>query len=354
MTKTLSRIGWDLRCLPTDGSTGAGIAHATCELWQACIPLASAYGLELIAFAPRGAILSTEENVIRLSSSRAWSLRRMLARERVDLLFCPSGAVPLGSPIPAIPWIHDLAILRRPDWFPQSVLRRTFTTSLVRRGIKRSPKVFAVSRDTAKAVVRQCGYDAARIVVTGQGIELPQATERLPEGLTSPYALVVGTVEPRKNIPFLLDIWPEVCHRLHQEIPLVIAGRDGWGEKLVEPLPPYVQRISNLSEPLRGALLNQAAVVLVPSFYEGFGRVAAEAILSAVPVLVSNRGALPEVVKNSGLSLPLIREYWIHAITDIVKNPPLKALLEEQAQRRSSDFSWKNVANLVLANLANN
>ena len=351
MTSTISRLGWDLRCLPADGSPGAGIPHAARELWSAFVPLARAQGIEPVAFVSPGASLANAGTIIRLASTRTWALKRALYQQHVSSLFCPSGAVPFGIQIPSFPWIHDLAIFEHPEWFPQSFLRRTLTTNLVKQGIRRASKVFTVSQETAQMVVRHFRIDPSHIVVTGQGIELPNLTGEIPPTLSKPYALVLGTVEPRKNIPFLIDLWPEICHRIGKTIPLVIAGRDGWGIELPTPLPEGVIRITDLSEPLRGALLKQAAVILVPSYYEGFGRVAAEAILAGTPVIASNRGSLPEIVRESGACLPLIRDRWLQTIIQILKTPKNDVFLAEQAKRRSLDFSWDAVATRILANL---
>ncbi|MBP7133794.1 glycosyltransferase family 4 protein [Patescibacteria group bacterium] len=346
------RIGWDLRCLPADGSPGAGIPHAARELWNACLDLAPQYDLELIAFAAKKAALEERGNVTRLSSLRAWSFLRAVKSASIDKLFFPSGTVPLGVSLPAIPWIHDLAIVDHPEWFPESALRRLFTTSLVRRGIQGAPIVFAVSQATAHQITTWTHCPSEKIIVTKLGIDLPKEREPLPEILLQePYALVLGSVEPRKNHAFLVTIWPEVCRRLGKKIPLVIAGREGWGATIA--FPSEVIRIPDVSDPLRATLLAHAGVVLVPSLYEGFGLTAAEAIVSGAPVITSNRGALPEVVQQTGCILPLEQpDAWIDVIVQLFANKKIQEAWRSSSRAHAADFSWTPIAHTVLANLS--
>ena len=165
------RIGWDLRCLPQDGSPGAGIPHAARELWRACLK-ESGDELEQIAFVPEGAQLDSIGTIVRIPHARSWELKRALRQHPVDVLFCPSGTVPFSMPMPCIPWIHDLAILNHPEWFPEPFWQRFLTTTLVRRGIMNAPGVLTVSQATKKEIIKWTDLDPKQIVVTGQGIEL--------------------------------------------------------------------------------------------------------------------------------------------------------------------------------------
>lgn len=348
------RIGWDLRCLPSDGSSGAGIPHAARELWSACLVQAEEMKVDLFAFVSGKAMLDPEGGVVRLSSPRSSVLREGLRAHPVDLLFCPSGSVPYGLSLPAVPWIHDLAIFQHPEWFPESWWQRLFTTTLVRRGIRRAPCVFTVSEATKKEVLALTSYRSNQIIVTGQGIVLPEQQGILPVSLQeTPYALILGTVEPRKNISFVQALWSDICARLSQDLPLVIAGRTGWGKE-VSTHEPTVRRLPVVSDADRLALLCHASVVLVPSLYEGFGRVAAEALVVGTPVIASDRGALPEIVGHAGQCLPLNSDRWIKAIVDIIRPGPIRNYWIQQTRIGSNHFSWDLIAKQVLANLKEN
>ena len=165
-----------------------------------------------------------------------------------------------------------------------------------------------------------------RVTVTYQGIR------PIEKGETKAYALVLGTINPRKNIPFLEALWPEVERRC-PGVQLLIAGKP---------------RLT-FSDARRDDLVAHAAMLLLPSLHEGFGRTALEAMSAGVPVIASNRGAIPEVVGEAGLLLePDDREGWIQAIVD-----GFEGHLDGSAGRaRSKRFSWQKTADIMLAKLA--
>ena len=357
------RIGLDLRCLPTDGSEGSGVAHAARAL---CSRLILDKTVDWIVYLPSGSHflpLNKGElegvSFVQLPNRSSSSLRAALRQSPCDVLFVPSGAVSLGLNCPVVPWIHDLTILDHPEWFPESWFRRQFTTRLVLRGIKRAPVVFAVSEHTKQSIVRHAKIEANRVIVTGEGgdealrlitndelsacaqgyggpaIAYPCSEggritrDRATEGIRNkfkingPFVLALGTVEPRKNLAMLIRAWskvpPAAPDRSSQRrrdkggrgVELVVAGRDGWKnidvKEVISFLSPESKRrfhrIENVTDEDRRNLLLAASVVAVPSLDEGFGLVALEAMQAGTPVIASNRGALPEVIGDAGLLL---------------------------------------------------
>ncbi|HVM90648.1 MAG TPA: glycosyltransferase family 1 protein [Verrucomicrobiae bacterium] len=290
---------------------GSGVSHASLELAGALEAEAARYGIEIVRLTrPR----------------RSWPFRYAVRRARVDALLVPSGAVPPFMPVPCIPWVHDVAIFSHPEWFEQTWFRRQLTTRLFLRGVRRAPLVFAVSEDTKRALMHVAHIPDGRVTVTYQGIR------PIEKGETKAYALVLGTINPRKNIPFLEALWPEVERRC-PGVQLLIAGKP---------------RLT-FSDARRDDLVAHAAMLLLPSLHEGFGRTALEAMSAGVPVIASNRGAIPEVVGEAGLLLePDDREGWIQAIVD-----GFEGHLDGSAGRaRSKRFSWQKTADIMLAKLA--
>lgn len=333
------KFGLDLRCLPNDGSEGAGVSHATREL---CSRLVSNPSIEWIAFEPKGADFNVAQRarVVYLADGSGGSLRSAVRQNACDTLFVPSGAVPWGLGIPAIPWIHDLTILDHPEWFPESWLRRQYTTRLVLRGIKKAPVVFAVSEYTKAAIVRNTGIEAEKVVVTGEGgdgelarlsdldvskIKI-QAAQFVKDKrkIESRYVLALGTVEPRKNLAMLIRAWYKTTG--NRSLDLVVAGLWGWKcddvrreiSNLPSDLKKRFHRIEKLTDNDKRGLLMAASAVAVPSWEEGFGLVALEALQAGTPVVVSNRGALPEVVGDVGRTVdPGDEDAWANALIDV-------------------------------------
>ncbi|MEK7473909.1 MAG: glycosyltransferase family 1 protein [Patescibacteria group bacterium] len=319
------RLGIDLRHVSTDGFVGAGVAHASNELADTLRAYAHEYGTE--TFEVRGKM-------------RSWELSRRMRDQRIDAFLAVSGAVPPLLPVPAFPWVHDVAIFTHPEWFPQSPSRRFVTTSLFLRGVRRAPHVFAVSEDTKRTLVEMAGIESEKITVTYQGVRVST-----PWNEPGDYAIMIGTVEPRKNIPFIVELWKDVQMAIGRDVRLVIVGKTGWGNVDI-PSRDWLDRVPIATDEDRDRLLAGARVLLLPSLHEGFGRSALEAMTLGVPVIASNRGALSEVVGDAGILLdPEDREGWIGTISAAFLGRADGA----RGRVRATLFSWERTARTILA-----
>lgn len=302
------RIGIDLRHVPWDGP-GAGVTHASVELAEAITQQA----------ADRFDISILKE------SGGFFTARAFIKKNRIDYLIVPSGAVPPFMPVPCFPWVHDVEIFEHPEWFPQSWMRRQITTRLFLRGVYRAPHIFAISEDTKHRLMALTGISENKITVTYQGIHPIRSGEK------KPYALILGSINPRKNIEFIRSLWPQVKN-LIPRAELIIAG----------------QPLMRFTDEERDEFVRHATVLLLPSLHEGFGRTALEAMSAGVPVIASNRGAIPEVVGDAGVLLdPFDREGWILAIRRAFQGD----LDGEKGRERSQLFSWDKTAQIMLAKI---
>lgn len=374
-------LGIDLRCLPPDSSAGGGIAHAA----RAVTKELARMHAETVVYVPRGAAFERTRMTIELDDNKRTSLVRALNDRPCDLLFVPSGAVSPRLAVPAIPWVHDCDIFDHPEWFPQSWWKRQLTTRMFLNGIRRAPHVFTPSEYTKNAIERLVPSARGHITVTGEGggddelaaipveqlpaMKVAARPPLMPLGVTRRFVLILGTLEPRKNISLICRIWPKVA-KMVPGVDLVIAGQDGWKthqihaaieecEHLLKPLDSQVILIQKtrdegrleFSEEDRHRLMLAADVVLVPSFSEGFGLVALDAIQAGTPVLTSDRGALPEVTGDPGMN-PTDEVKWKNAMVDLLADPEAcKRIVIRQSARRAY-FSWQKTAGVILSNLA--
>lgn len=335
------KIGLDLRCLPDDGSGGAGIAHAAREL---CGRLTDCKKHEWVAYATENARWS-KCVVKRLASSRGSALRRAVRQTPCDLLLVPSGAVALNLGVKAVPWVHDLIIFEHPEWFPQNWFKRQLTTRLFLRGIKRAPLVFSVSEYTRQSIIKHAGLSKDKIMVTGEGGDtelMSIADQQLMTHkkaaqeyavnmlkISRPYILCLGTVEPRKNIAMLIRAW----HTSRVAYDLVIAGRDGWGfnevdreiSNLKTQKTVSLHRLRQVSEYDKRQLLLGAKAVCAPSLDEGFGLVALEAMQAGTLVMVGDIPTHVAVVGDAGQRIdPHDEQAWSKALHDLPGGQPGK------------------------------
>ncbi len=366
-------VGIDLRCLPTDGTPGSGIAHAARFLTEALVIRDVPWTWKL--YVPRGAMgvgnAGGERCVtVELSQGSGSAIRIACMRSPCDLLFVPSGAVAPLLPVRSLPWVHDLAIFDHPEWFPESRVRRAVTTTLFTRGIRSAPIVFAVSEDTKAQIVSRCGVDASRVIVTEEGgdpflqalhgaalrEQKRVAKQRIAAtGITNAFVLALGTVEPRKNLAMLMQAWRRAVKAIDRPLDLVIAGRDGWKLKEIhaamecqvtpERDGSRLHRLYVVDEDARRDVLLAADLVAVPSHHEGFGLVALEAMQAETAVLASSAGALPEVVDDAGILLdPHDRDAWARAIQGLIHDDVSRVDMALAGKSRSERFTWEAVA----------
>lgn len=361
------RLGIDLRCLPQDGSPGAGVAHAAKAIANAIARAqGTEHGADVTLYVPKGSAIKSDAEIVPLSDARRTSLVRALKEHPCDVLFVPSGAVPIGLPVPAIPWVHDVDIFSHPEWFPQSFLKRLLTTRMFLRGIKRAPIVFVVSEYTKRELLKLVSYPENRIIVTGEGgdpsllhqtdADRNAARERLrAHGITRSFVLMLGTVEPRKNIQFITKLWPAASSQ-RPTADLVIAGKDGWKH---EPINAAIKqsaaiRIANVDEELRRDLLLAASLVVTSSFSEGFGLVPLEAMQAGTPVLVSDRGALPEVTGGTGVTPLEDENAWKDQIATLLEDDQARHDLISRQSEIASRWSWERAGEIVWRKLPKN
>ncbi len=169
------------------------------------------------------------------------------------------------------------------------------------------------------------------------------------------YVLFVGTFEPRKNIAGLLDAYHILRGDLPDVPPLVLAGRRGWLYEDIFAkvdtlhLKDHVIWIENAPSEDLPAIYSGAAVLVLPSFYEGFGLTALEAMACGTPPVVANRSSLPEVVGDAGLLVnPDDPAQMADTIKRLLQDNALRTRLREAGLARAALFTWRKTAQTIL------
>ncbi len=382
-------IGVDLRCLPRDGSAGAGVAHASralCEALTSNVERRTS-NVDMRFYVPEGADWQVGD-VVKLKDATGGSLRKAFKDKPCDLLFVPGGSIAPAVNMPTIPWVHDLIIFEHPEWFNQPWWQRRMTTYLFSKGLRRAPAILAVSEYTKSQIVKLLKIDPEKIVVTYEGgdstlrVNNKEQTTTLYElrgsrlinnkvgakefcerelGLGRGFVLCLGTVEPRKNVGMLIRAWKKARQKSAQAPDLVVAGTNGWKFEDVEAQikslnateDQFFHRYRSVTEEQKRILLLAADLVVVPSLDEGFGLVALEAMQAGTPIAVSNRGALPEIVSTAGMIIdPQDEDAWATALLTCVEDERACVLRSEMGLKRAQEFSWEKTAETVIKLLA--
>jgi glycosyltransferase involved in cell wall biosynthesis len=165
----------------------------------------------------------------------------------------------------------------------------------------------------------------------------------------------VGTLEPRKNIPFLLRAYKALHEVYKLDVPLVIVGRKGWlYEEIFRTiteleLQAWIRHLEGVGDEQLAHLYHAAGVLATPSHYEGFGLPALEALHCGCPVVVSNRGSLPEIAGDAGWTLDVLdEEEWTNALYRVLTDDQLREEMIRQGYAHAKTFSWRKAADLTL------
>lgn len=242
--------------------------------------------------------------------------------------------------------ICDLDFLDHPER-TRAEIRRDYA-DLAADHARRADRVIVISRHTAGEVERRLGVPAEQISVCSPGAPAWAPRDREPSPGT---ILFLGTLEPRKNLGVLLDAYARLVSRDAQTPRLVLAGRipDDAGSILARvSQPPLAGRVDlpgYVDSQQRFDLFRQALVFVLPSHTEGFGMPALEALASGVPVIVANRGALPEVVGPAGrLFEPDDAEDLAVALRDVITEPERRRRMRDAGLQQARRFQWADAA----------
>jgi alpha-1,3-rhamnosyl/mannosyltransferase len=162
----------------------------------------------------------------------------------------------------------------------------------------------------------------------------------------TPLALVVGSLEPRKNLSRLLDAWSQLPAAMQSDHQLVVVGGEGWKELGVRRrLRTMVRdesavRVGFIAESSLAALYRQTRAFVFPSIAEGFGLTVAEAMACGAPVVTSNRSSLPEVAGEAAILVdPENTEDLAGALQSLLEDRDLRHSLREAALERAPRHS---------------
>lgn len=293
----------------------------------------------------------------------AWeqlTLPSLLRQKKIDVFHSPVNVLPAMVPqaCATVITLHDLAFLRFPEVLTRSkrLYHRTFTV----RSMQHASMLVTVSDSTMQDAHELVGipYERMRTVYTCIDQRFTNVIEeklvqdfRTKKGLADGFLLYLGTLEPRKNIPTLLDAYAQLRQRYGLRQKLVLAGSKGW---LYASIFEKVQQLGLEQDVLfpgfvpdsEQALWYRAAAAFVyPSLYEGFGLPVAEALACGTPAVTSNVSSLPEAGMNIALTVnPNDVEGLTEALYKAVTDEAYRVVCREQAPSIAQHFSAQRMA----------
>ena len=275
-----------------------------------------------------------------------------------DLIHGPDFILPPALRARQVVTVHDLAFLTHPECAVPKLV--SYLSRVVPRALRAADHVISVSQRTADDLHTLLGVPREKITVISLGVD-PAFTTAVDEqavaavrekyGLDGPVALAVGTIEPRKNYEGLVAAFERARRAADGPRTLVIAGRKGWLYEGVFAaverlgLTEYVRFLDYIPDGELATLYHAAAVVTVPSLYEGFGIPVLEAMACGTPVVCSDGGSLPEVAGDAALVVPVAdTDALSDALVRATGDAALRASLIQRGRERVVGFTWEAAA----------
>lgn len=246
--------------------------------------------------------------------------------------------------------VHDLA----PFTFPETntVKYGLYWKFMTRSSISRADRIVAVSRFAADEICERFRLAAERVEVIHSAVPLDfRPNDCLVSRERRPYILVTANFEPRKNLRGLLLAFNHLIRNRHLDIDLHVIGNLAWKNR--EALNVIREcgledRVHCIGYIGQDALIRQyhlAELVVVPSFYEGFGFPLLEAMATGTPVVSSNTSSLPEIGGDAPVYIdPHDVEDMAEGIERALTDSELRVGMRERGLRRAADFSWETTA----------
>lgn len=279
-----------------------------------------------------------------------------------DVVHAPSLAVPpVRRGTSLVVTVHDAAHVRYPEMYPRR--GRRFHDAGMRAARRHAAAVICPTAAAATDVAGLGGIDRDRIHVVHHGVD---SVEVAPEAVVAArtrhgigagrFVLWVGTLEPRKNLPLLLDAFEHLVRADGDgDTRLVLVGPRGW----LDTASAVADRARSLGDRLvttgrvthaeLHALYSAADLFAFPSTHEGFGLPVLEAMSHGTPVVCS---ADPALVEVSGGAARVVGDAdptaWAAALGAVLGDPAEASRLGEAGRRRAADFDWRRCASATV------
>jgi len=292
----------------------------------------------------------TERRLVRIAWEQlVWPI--MAIRDKIDLLHSMAFVAPLWTPCPTVVTVYDLSFIHFPDRFP--ALQRWYLASQTRRSCRQARRVITISESSRQDVHRFFDVPLARIDVVQPGVDsyyrpvpaVDVVAFRQRENLPEKFVLHVGTLQPRKNLPVLLEAFATLGR---PELQLLLVGGKGWQfDEIFQGITrlgiqEQVRLTGYVPDQELPLWYNAAALFVFPSLYEGFGMPVIEAMACGTPVIAANTSSIPEAAGKAAILFePQDVTELAERMGTVLDDPELSNKMREKGLRQAQQFSWQ-------------
>ena len=280
----------------------------------------------------------------------------------IDLIHSTDQFIPIANK-PLLATVMDVIPLSHPQFLKSQ--SRYLKSFIWKKLTQRADRIITISEFSKTEITKYLGFSDNQIDVIPLGVderyfqkmsEIDKQAALKDLGITSPFFLFIGSIQPRKNLARLLEAHARLPRSLAKEYPLVIAGKLAWDDG--QTLAAIQQAASEgrakwlnyISEKQKICLLQSAIGLAFVSLYEGFGLPITEAFASELPVITSNCTSMPEVAGDAAIIVnPLNTPQITDALLGLIEDSLLANNLKALGKQRSQFFSWEENAKNTLS-----
>ncbi len=362
------QIGIDLR-LPTYQM--GGISQYALHLLPALAALDSDHTFQIFrsrkekrSFLPEGYSNFLDRNAWTPCHHRweRWALGVELLPYKLQVFHSPDFIPPAWGAERKIITIHDLNFI----YFPQFLTSesRRYYLDQIQWATETADHISADSEATRQDIIKLLGVASEKVTtihlaanpIYKQPVDPAVVAQTIMRhGLEPGYILFVGTLEPRKNLPMLLRNYDRLRKEKGITQPLVLIGSLGWESNEIFTtmdtlnLKDHIIHLTGIYDQELVSFYHGAGVLVTPSYYEGFGLPALEAQHCGCPVVVSNKGSLPEIVGPRGITLnPDDMDGWVDILDRVLSDAELRGEMIKNGRAHAATFSWQQTAQKTL------
>lgn len=285
-----------------------------------------------------------------------------LLPHRLDVCHSPDFIPPAAGAKRFIITVHDLNFLFYPQFLTADSLR--YYRDQIEWAVAQADHISVDSHTTRQDMIERLNVPPEKITTvylaanplyerpfSQQEIDETLKQHNLPHG----FVLAVGTLEPRKNLPMLVQAYGQMVAETAVDVPLILVGGKGWIYDEIFAtidelgLRDKVRHLSGIFDEQLAHLYHAAGVLVTPSKYEGFGLPALEAMHCDCPVIVSNISSLPEVAGEAGILLdPDDTTAWAEAMARVLLDAGLRDEMVKNGRLQAAKFTWRKTALMTL------
>ena len=278
-------------------------------------------------------------------------LPRLIQQHGIDIFLSTYYKIPLLTPVPCIAWVFDVMYLTYPPYARElGPARRLYYRTIGRLMLSRAAEIITCSQHSKHEIAAWYRMPESRISVIPLG--LPDAYRPVTDagriasvkqryGISGDYLLYVGNCRPHKNVESVVAAFKRAA-ATNDDLALVMIGNQNDASESLRTRLRGASRLhalGNVEQEDQIALYSGTRALLMPSWYEGFGYPALEAMACGAPVIASNATSVPEIMGDAGMPVdPRDIDAIVNAIDAVRSDPVRAAAMREAGLRQAAKF----------------